>query len=137
MAAAAGIDRRIPAVGGVQHFHRVADPGVDGVAQGEPHPGLAARVGEGVGGTSGIGAHQNLLPAGIVRVRPVWGWQRFQRPPQHGDVVGGRVRAGIARAQHPGQCFAIGDLGPVQKHQQQMMTQVFLQVAAASCLLSE
>ena len=36
--AAAGIDRRIPAVIGVEDFHRVADSGVDGVAEGEPTP---------------------------------------------------------------------------------------------------
>jgi len=63
--AAAGIDRRIPAVGGVQDFDRVADPGVDGVAEGETHPGGAAGVGEGVGGTSGIAAHQNFLSTPI------------------------------------------------------------------------
>ena len=49
------------------------------------------------------------------------GRQRLQRPPQHGDVVGGGVGAGVARSQQPGQRFPAGDLGAVQKHQQRVM----------------
>jgi hypothetical protein len=37
-------------------------------------------------------------------------------------VVGGGVRSGIARSEQPGQRFAAGDLGAVQKHQQRVMT---------------
>jgi hypothetical protein len=134
---AVGVDCRIPAVVGVEDFHRVAHPGVDGVAEGESHPGLPARGGERVGPTRRIGAHQNLLRARIVRVRPVSHRQRFQSLLQHGDVVGGGITPRVAGSQQPGHCFAAGDLGTVQKHQQRVMTPVFFQVAAASCLLSE
>ena len=68
---AAILDRRIPAVGGVEDFHRIAHAGIHGVAEGEPHPARAARLGEPVGGAGRIAAHQNLLRAGIVGVGPV------------------------------------------------------------------
>jgi len=65
---AAVLDRRIPAVGGVEDFHRILHAGIHGVAEGEPHPPRAARLGEVVGGAGRIAAHQNLLRAGVVGV---------------------------------------------------------------------
>ena len=85
--AAARFDRRIPAVALVEGFRRVANPGVDGVAEGEPHPDRPAGVGEGVGGTGGIATHQNLWPTPIVGGGSVGRRQRLQRPLQHLDVA--------------------------------------------------
>ena len=75
-----------------------------------------------MGGAGRIAAHQNLVRAGIVGVGPVAARQRLQRPPQHRDVVGGGIAAGIPGSQQPGQRFPIGDLRTVQKRQQRMMT---------------
>ncbi len=55
-----GLDRRIPALALVEDLGGIADPDIDGVAEGEPHPGGATVLGEGVGGASGIAAHQDL-----------------------------------------------------------------------------
>jgi hypothetical protein len=77
---AARVDRRIPTAGDVEDFHRILHASVHTVAEGETHPGVTARVGEGVGGTGGIGAHQNLLRTRIVRVRPVGGAAAIPAP---------------------------------------------------------
>ena len=69
--AAAGVDRRIPALALVEDLGGIADPDIDGVAEGEPHPGGATRLGEGVGGAGGIAAHQDLGSVRIGGVGPV------------------------------------------------------------------
>ena len=58
--AAVGVDRRVPAVAEVEGVHGVLHPRIDGVAEGEPHPGGAAGLGETVGGPGGVTAHQHL-----------------------------------------------------------------------------
>jgi hypothetical protein len=72
----------------------------DGVGQGEPH-----RVRQPLGGepvqqlvraAGGVGAHQDLAAGAGPRSVP---GQLAQRLAQHGDVVGGGVGAGVARAQ--------------------------------------
>ena len=62
--AAVGLDGRIPAVVAVEDLDGVAHAGVDGVAEGESHPGVTAGGGERVGGAGGIRSHQICCPAG-------------------------------------------------------------------------
>jgi hypothetical protein len=68
----------------------------------EPHL-AAARGGEPMGGTGGVGADQDLWRVRVIRARAVLRWQRIQCLAQHGDVIGGGVTAGVARPQQPGQ----------------------------------
>ena len=98
--AAVGVDRRIPALAEVEGVHGVLHPPIDGVAEGEPHPGGAAGGGEVVGGPGGVAAHQH--PQACRDRRDARGRaatrarQRRQRLLQDGDVVSGGVGAGVA-----------------------------------------
>ena len=71
---------------------------------------------EGVAGTGGVAADQDVVAVavGVGDLR--------QRLVEHGDVVGGGVRPGVARAQQPGQRFA----GGVEEAQQRVVAERLL-----------
>lgn len=63
-----GVDRGIPAVGEVEGVDGVLDAGVNGEAERESHPSIAAGLREAVGGPGGVAAHQHPRLVGIARV---------------------------------------------------------------------
>ena len=102
------------------------DPCVHGESEGEPDPTLGARGRERMGRTGRVrpGQQPRTLPLPGLVTGPGTSLlgQVGQGQVQHGDVVGGGVRPGVARPQQPGQCLPAGDVGTVQEAQQRMET---------------
>jgi len=88
---------------------------VEAQPDGEPQPSLAAVIGQRVRGAGAVGTDHDLgLRGDLSR-------QRLESLVEHGDVIGGGVRAGVARAQHGRQRQPAGrPVGQVEVGQQRM-----------------
>ena len=94
---AVGVDGRHPIL--VLHQHEgVAHGGVDRQPDQEPDLAFDATIDEVVRRPGGVGAHQHLHLRRAHR-------QLGQRRVEHGEMIGGVVRARPTRTQQPGQCF--------------------------------
>jgi hypothetical protein len=122
-------DLGVPALGAVDadrlhppRFWHGGDRFADGLgeikADREAHPSVATERGQLVACAGTVGAHQDL-----TRKRRLV--ELLQREPQHRGVVGGGVRAGVARSQHPRRRLP----SAVQVAQQRMMAEAALEVA--------
>ena len=103
---------------------RVADGFGDGVADRELQVLLGECGDQGVGVARAVRADQDLLAAPPV-------WDLAQRPVQHGEVVGGGVAAGVARAQQ----HCEGLAGVVQPGPEGVMAEAALEVPASIFLV--
>lgn len=135
-----GVDRRVPALGEVEGVHGVLHPPIDGVAEGEPHPGSVAGVGEVVSGPGGIAAHQNLRPVGIIattRVGSPRRGQRRQRLLQDDDGVTGGMEPALPVRSSPARPSPPAISGRSRNASSGWCPNDFFQVGVAPILLSE